>query len=331
MRPLFYLAAILCALIGISLWLVTKEGESDPVHSAALPAAMPLGEPIQPIPFRVALDAKKVVLGEKLFNEPRLSRDNSISCASCHNLLRGGVDGKARSVGINGALGSFNAPTVFNSGFNFRQFWDGRAATLEDQIDGPIQNPLEMASNWNEIVEKLRHSPDYATAFKASYSDGVQISNIKDAIATFERSLNTPNSRFDRFLLGESQILNSEEKEGYQLFKSYGCVRCHQGINIGGNLFQKFGVIADPASPRRGTSANSTSENRAAIPQVFKVPSLRNVALTAPYFHGGSTNTLEEAVEIMGQAQLGRELSTQEVNRLVRFLNSLTGEYKGSR
>lgn len=290
-------------------------------------------EPIQPIPLEVRLDARKVELGNRLFHEPRFSRDNSISCSSCHDLSKAGMDQRARSLGIGGQPADRNAPTVFNSGLNFKQFWDGRAETLEDQIDGPTHHPKEMGSTWAEIIAKLKQDPGYVSAFAKIYPDGLQGHNIKDAIATFERSLITPNSRFDRFLRGDASALTEAEKAGYQLFKDYGCVACHQGINVGGNMFQRLGVIVDYFAERGEATKsdlgryNVTGRERDRF--TFKVPSLRNVARTAPYFHDGSVPTLEVAVRLMAKYQLGRSLSKAEVDLLVAFLNTLTGEYNG--
>jgi len=288
-------------------------------------------EPITPIPLSLPLDARKVALGKRLFSDPRLSRNDSIACASCHSLSKGGADGRQHSVGIDGQRGAMNAPSVFNSAFNFRQFWDGRAATLEDQVDGPVHNPAEMASDWPSILAKLGADPDYPQAFRAAYRDGLQPANIKNAIAEFERSLLTPRSRFDRYLRGERNALSIDEVRGYQLFRQYGCIACHQGVNVGGNLYQRLGVMQPYYPP--GSAASAANRGRAALTgdpadlHVFKVPSLRNVALTAPYFHDGSVETLEQAVSIMGRFQLGIALPPGEVALLVRFLHTLTGEY----
>jgi cytochrome c peroxidase len=290
-------------------------------------------EPIMPLSDAPELEGGKVALGEKLFNDPQLSHDDSISCASCHALSKGGTDQKARSSGIGGKVGPINAPTVFNASLNFKQFWDGRANTLEAQVAGPIHNPDEMGSNWVEVVGKLEKSSSYVKEFSDIYPDSIQINNIKDAIATFERSLLTPNSRFDQYLSGVSNALTDEEKEGYRLFKTYGCVSCHQGVNIGGNLFQKFGVIGDYFTDRGfETKAdwgrfNVTGDE--ADRYVFKVPSLRNVALTPPYFHDGSAKQLEDAVTTMSRYQLGHLLMTTERDAIVKFLKTLSGEYKG--
>jgi cytochrome c peroxidase len=323
---------ILCS--GLFLWWgAFQRAQNLVAPSAKAVESVPTNEPILPIPLDVEVNEKKVALGEKLFNEPQLSRDNTVSCATCHVLSKGGTDLRPHSVGINGGRGEINAPTVFNSGFNFKQFWDGRAETLEEQIDGPTHNEKEMGTTWAEITGKLAASPDYTAAFAELYPDGIQSRNVKDAIAEFERSLSTPNSRFDRFLRGDAQALTDEEKEGYQLFKAYGCVSCHQGINIGGNMFQKFGVMDNYFADRGGITRadlgrfNVTADE--ADRYVFKVASLRNVALTPPYFHDGSAKRLEDAVSVMGRYQLGRPLSPDEVRLLVGFLKTLSGEYKG--
>jgi len=290
-------------------------------------------EPITPIPLETNLDARKVALGKALFHEPRLSHDNTISCASCHDLAKGGTDQRARSLGINGAIGTINAPTVFNSALNFKQFWDGRAGTLEDQIDGPVQNAQEMGSTWDEVVGKLRATPRYVSSFTEVYSDGISPSNIKHAIGQFERSLLTPDSRFDRFLRGDAAALSFGEKEGYRKFKAYGCVSCHQGVNVGGNMFETFGAMADYFGERGNvTKADHGRFNITGREEdrfVFKVPSLRNITLTAPYFHDGSAARLEDAVAVMGRYQLGHALSAEDIAQIVQFLKTLTGEYGG--
>ena len=301
--------------------------------AATVPAHAQSEEPIRPIPLTVKLDAKKVALGDRLFHDKRLSKDNTLACASCHGLDRGGVDGGVGSTGINGAKGPINAPTVFNSGFNFRQFWDGRANSLEEQAAGPIHNPKEMGSNWAEVLGKLSQDVALVATFKESYPDGLQPKNIQDAIATFERSLITPNSRIDKYLRGDKTALKDDELRGYQLFKNYGCVACHQGVNVGGNMFQVFGVMGDYFAKRGGiTEADlgrfSVTKNEA-DKHMFKVPSLRNVALTAPYFHDGSAKTLNDAVEVMFKFQLGRVAPQQDKELIVKFLHTLTGEFRG--
>jgi cytochrome c peroxidase len=290
-------------------------------------------EPIQPIQARTDLDPGKIALGQKLFADPRLSHDDTVSCSTCHNLKTGGTDRKARSIGIHGAAGVINAPTVFNSGLNFNQFWDGRADTLEKQIDEPVQLKTEMGSTWPEVVGKLKSSSEYVQAFRQIYRDGIQSDYVKDAIAEFERSLTTPNSRFDRYLRHDTTALTTREQQGYQLFKSLGCTSCHQGMNVGGNMYQKVGVMA-PYFKDRGhvTRADLGRFNVTGDPRdmyMFKVPSLRNVALTPPYFHDGSAATLPDAVRMMAKYQLGRQLTDQEVELIVEFLKTLTGELNG--
>ncbi|HAX80838.1 MAG TPA: cytochrome B6 [Cyanobacteria bacterium UBA11372] len=292
-----------------------------------------VNEPIQPINSKLELARTKVALGDKLFHEPQLSHTNTISCASCHNLTTGGVDRLVRSVGVNGVVSSANTPTVFNSGFNFRQDWNGQFDSLEAHVNGAIQKTETMASSWDEIIGKLKRSPFYAKAFSKIYEDGITSDNVADAIATFERSLTTPNSRFDKFLRGDVNAITAEEKEGYRRFKTYGCVSCHQGVNVGGNLFQKFGIMGDYFSDRGNiTEADFGRFNvtgKAEDRYVFKVPTLRNITLTAPYFHDGSAETLEQAIAIMAKYQLGRELSKETIDFIIKFLTTLTGEYQG--
>jgi cytochrome c peroxidase len=290
-------------------------------------------EPIRPIPLDVRLDARKVALGDRLFHDKRLSGDDTIACASCHSLERGGVDGRVSAIGIGGSVGPINVPTVLNSGFNFRQFWDGRAASLEEQAAGPVHNPKEMGSNWSQVIEKLSRDKSLVSAFGESYRDGLKPRNIQDAIAVFERSLTTPNARFDKYLRGDTTALHRDELQGYRLFKSYGCVACHQGVNVGGNMFQVFGVMGDYFAGRgEPTGADMGRYNvthNEADRHMFKVPSLRNVALTAPYFHDGSARTLDDAVDTMFRYQLGRPAPQQDKALIVKFLYTLTGELRG--
>lgn len=227
-----------------------------------------------------------------------------------------------------------NSPTVFNSGFNFVQFWDGRARTLETQIDGPVHNIKELGSSWPEILLKLKRDPAFVSAFKKTYKDDITIENVKDAIAIFERSLTTPDSRFDQFLRGDSQSITGEEKAGYKLFKSHGCIACHQGINVGGNMYAKIGVVgdylADRGNPTKADNGRFNVTGRERDRHLFKVPSLRNVALTPPYFHDGSAKTLSAAVRVMIKYQLGRTAKENDIERIVAFLKTLTGKYQGT-
>lgn len=300
---------------------------------ALAPAWAQRDEPIRPVPKEVKVDARKAALGERLFHDKRLSGDGSVACASCHALERGGSDSLALSRGVKGMQGLVNAPTVFNSVFNFRQFWDGRVGTLEAQVAEPVPNPMEMGSDWNDVVDRLSRDPDFVAAFKASYRDGLRPGNLQDALAVFVRSLTTPNARFDKYLRGDMQALSADEVRGYQLFKSYGCVSCHQGVNVGGNMFQQFGVMGDYFASRGNLTQadlgryNVTRDDT--DKHVFKVPGLRNVALTAPYFHDGSARTLGEALDVMFKYQLGRNAPQQDKDLIIKFLHTLTGEYRG--
>jgi cytochrome c peroxidase len=248
-------------------------------------------------------------------------------------LKNGGSDNRQHSIGINGAEGGINAPTVFNSGFNFVQFWDGRAATLEDQIDGPVTNPKEMGSSWTQVLGKLGQDEQYRADFRRVYREDISALNIKDAIAIFERSLTTPNSRFDKYLRGEMSAISPAELNGYNLFKSYGCISCHQGVNLGGNMYERMGLMADYFGDRGGsTEADNCRYNvthRDSDRNYFRVPSLRNVAVTAPYFHDGYAKTLPDAVKMMAKYQLGRSMPENELQNIVQFLKSLTGEFEG--
>ncbi|PKO59986.1 MAG: cytochrome B6 [Betaproteobacteria bacterium HGW-Betaproteobacteria-13] len=292
-------------------------------------------EPISPLPTAPrGADPLRAALGERLFHDPVLSVDYTISCASCHPLDRAGADGLPTSRGVGGALGTVNAPTVFNAGLNFAQFWDGRAATLEEQVAGPIHNPVEMGSNWSLVVERLNKGDDYRSLFAEVYPQGINAETIADALAAFERSLLTPGARFDQYLRGKTDALSADEIEGYARFKRLGCSSCHQGVNVGGNLFQRFGVMGDYfADKGMSTPADLGRFNvtgRQEDRYVFRVPSLRNVALTAPYFHDGSVEKLDDAVEIMARYQLGRTLSKEDRRLLVAFLHTLSGSFRGA-
>ena len=269
------------------------------------------------------VDEKKVELGKKLFFDTILSKDNTISCASCHDLQNGGDDGLKFSFGINGQEGDINAPTVYNAVFNFRQFWDGRAKNLKEQAAFPIKNPVEFGHSIPEVVHILKKNKNYINLFDDIYENGISKDNILDAIAEFEKTLITPNSPFDKYLKGDENALTKKEKDGYKLFKYKGCIICHNGVNIGGNLFNKFGIYEDSKSTQMGRY-NITKKEKDRY--VFKVPSLRNVELTAPYMHDGRFNTLKEAVEFMVEYQLGRYVEESDIDTIVAFLNSLTGE-----
>ena len=285
---------------------------------------------ITPIPERSNLELGKVNLGRRLFNDVQLSKNDRFSCASCHDLKLGGGDGRVKTVEQENQFGALNTPTILNASLNFKQFWDGRAANLEDQIDGPIHNPREMGTSWPEVVTKLQKDPQYVAAFRQLYGRDIQENVIKDAIATYEKSLTTPNSRFDRFLKGDSNAITPDEKAGHNKFKDYGCIACHQGANLGGNMYQSMGIMADYFQERGNITKadygrfNQTGDYRDRY--VFKVPSLRNIELTAPYLHDGNAATLPDAVKMMAKYQLGRPIPETDVNLIVKFLKTLTGD-----
>lgn len=288
--------------------------------------AAPRNEPIQPIEQAPVTDQAKVELGKQLFFDPRLSKSGFISCNSCHNLSMGGSDNLPTSIGHNWQEGPINSPTVLNSALNLAQFWDGRAADLKEQAGGPIANPMEMGFTHELAVEVIESIPQYVQAVKDVYKvDKVTIDEITDAIAEFEKTLVTPNARFDQWLKGDDKALTAYELEGYELFKNVGCTACHNGVNVGGNSFQKMGlyeeyVTQNPAEGVAGLSGEDADRFK------FKVPTLRNVELTYPYFHDGAYWKLEEAVDVMARLQLGRELSSDEVSKVTAFLKTLTGE-----
>jgi cytochrome c peroxidase len=312
-----------------STWFLTR---SEPPPAPGAPSAVQVEEatlePLRPVVAGAPLDPAKVALGARLFGERRLSRDGTIACATCHDLDRAGADPFPRARGIDGAVGARNTPTVYNAWLNPTQFWDGHAASLEAQITGPLTATDEMGATWPAALATLAGDPDYARAFAAAYG-AVTRPAVEDALATFERSLSATGSRFDRFLRGDAAALTAEEAEGYRAFKSYGCASCHQGANVGGNMFQRLGVLEDYVGPDGGASTDlgrykvtGRDEDR----HRFRVPSLRLAALTPPYFHDGSVATLEEAVRVMARYQLGREIGERDERLIVLFLRTLPGE-----
>ena len=290
-------------------------------------------EPITPLDPAPALDPAKVALGAQLFADPILSSKNELACTTCHNLNTGGTIHVKRTVGYDGRMHRFNAPTIFNVANNYRLGWRGNFTSLAEQNESVILDPNLMASQWKPLVGKLRDSDIYSFRFREIYGRNVRKEDVLDALVTYERSLVTPNSRFDRYLRGEKDAITPLEERGYQIFKSYGCASCHQGSNVGGNLFEKFGIFGNSRS--NGMSNNDGDLGRWTITHdeqdrgVFRVPSLRNVALTAPYFHDGRVSSLPEAVDIMSRAQLGQVASTDDIDAIVAFLKTLTGEYNG--
>jgi cytochrome c peroxidase len=303
----------ICAAAGLVLVLACSPATLAQLQATAT-SATPDSEPITPVPDPPAADPLKVALGERLFRDPRLSRSNMRACSSCHDLQTNGASRNAKDIAPDGSPLSFNTTTVFNSTLSFRFGWEGEFRTLEAQAAASLQNPRIMDSRIEEVIGKLSHDSDVVHKFEAVYGHGPDAPSVLDAIAAFERSLVTPGSQFDRWLAGDTTALSAQQLDGYRLFKSLGCVSCHQGVNVGGNLFEQHGIFHPLAR---------------AEPEILRVPSLRNVATTAPYFHDGSAASLNEAVRKMAAAQLDLALTDQEIDHIVAFLRSLTGIYHG--
>ena len=290
-------------------------------------------EPISPIPQSISLDGNKVRLGERLFNDVRLSKNNRMACTNCHQLYQGGDDGLPFSITNSGEQDLSNAPTVFNVGFNFRQTWRGQFYTLEQQVKADINNPRHGNIQLDEVVTKLSMDASYTEQFDEAFSNGLNEKNLLTALAEYERSLITPDARFDQFLRGDKTAISPLEKEGYRLFKSYGCIACHQGMNVGGNMFQKMGVMAgffdESGQHSDADLGRYKTTNNEMDKFIFKVPSLRNVAVTAPYFHDGSAEDLPRAIKVMARVQLGLDMQAADVEKIAAFLQTLTGKYQG--
>ncbi|WP_236960375.1 cytochrome-c peroxidase [Methylobacterium durans] len=255
-----------------------------------------------------------LALGESLFADPRLSGDGARSCASCHDTRTNGADGRVRSLMPTGSDPPFNTPTVFNAALSYRLGWEGQFRTLEEQAESSLESPDVMGARVDEVVVRIRKDANLTRQFRSTFGRDPNRTDLLDALATYERSLLTPDSPFDRWLHGDTAALSAEELSGYETFKSLGCVSCHQGVNVGANLKQRLGVF-HPLSTHR--------------PEVLRVPSLRNVATTSPYFHDGSAATLHEAVRRMAKSQLDRTLTDGQIDQIVAFLRTLTGRYQG--
>jgi cytochrome c peroxidase len=280
-----------------------------------MPPAL-VDEPITPVPPPPAYDPKKIALGEQLFRDVRLSHWNTHGCSTCHDPDSNGSTRHTAAI-IRSQVGrNFDVPSIFNAALSFRLSWEGRYRSLEEQAAASLVSHTTMNSSVQETVAKLNGDPAEIQQFRNAYGRGPDTASLLDAIATYERSLVTPGSRFDRWLAGDASALSARELAGYRLFKSLGCVSCHQGVNVGGNLFQRHGIFR-PLGRRE--------------PVMLRVPSLRNVAQTAPYFHDGSAPTLEDAVRKMGAAQLNFNLTDGQIANIVTFLQTLTGNYKGHR
>lgn len=292
-------------------------------------------EHITPLPIEIEYDKEKALLGKKLYFDPILSIDNTVSCASCHNLELGGVDNLQFSYGIEGKVGDINTPTVLNAIYNFRQMWDGRAKDLSHQIQFPLTNPKEMGNNFENIIKTLEKNEYYNKTFNKLYKDGITKKSIGNALEEFQKTLVTP-SPFDEYLRGNQEALTSNQKKGYELFQKKGCVSCHNGINLGGGLYARFGLI-DKSIIESLEDGNKLAEtnphfglynvtNNDFDKYYFKVPTLRNVALTGPYLHDGRVKTLKEAIKSIAKAQLGLDLTKEEIFLIEEFLKSLNGK-----
>lgn len=325
----------LCWLIALLLfvsWGCVSATASATIKPPTSDAAQ--NEPIQPVPLPLPHDANQqaiIALGERLFSDPRLSSNNSTACINCHTLNNGGADGERFSRRPSGELTPVNTPTIFNLPLNFRLFWDGRKRTLDEQIRAdPF---VDSDTHWDQALGKLKADTQYPADFAALFPDGLTIINIQNAIVAFEKSLVLVNSRFDRYLRGDLKAITEAEAKGYSLFKTYGCTACHQGANVGGNLFQKLGIMGDYFKDKgHSNHADAGRYNTTKLDDdryVFRVPSLRLVTLTAPYFHDGSAKTLEDAIKVMAKYQLGRPITDEHISLIIAFLKTLLGEYQG--
>jgi cytochrome c peroxidase len=304
-----------CSIACLILVVLTLCAAGRSIAQAPAPQPRADQEPITPIPLPPVQDPRQVALGDRLFHDPRLSGDNSRSCNSCHDTSMNGASAtNDASASPNSAPIKLNIPTVFNAALNFRLNWEGDLRTLEGQIEQSLGKPQIMGSSVEEALHKLQADPDVARQFREVFGREADGAGLVGAIAAYERTLLTPGSRFDRWLGGDANAITAEEFAGYQLFKSLGCVSCHQGVNVGGNMYQRHGIFHPLASPK---------------PEILRVPSLRNVAVTPPYFHDGSADTLSRAVQEMGYAQLDRKLTDDQTKAIVAFLNTLTGTYLG--
>jgi len=301
----------ICLVLALVARSVQAQTPAPPI-----PAAFPANqEPITPIPQAPAANPLKLALGERLFEDRRLSHDETLACASCHDVRTNGADGGRHTMGRDGSKIQFSTLTVFNAALSFRLNWEGNSRTLEEQAQSALESRQHMGTSVVEVLGKLDADPNMVRQFTDAYGHAPDRTSLLDAIATYERSLLTPDSRFDQWLGGDAEALTAEELSGYQSFTSLGCVSCHQGVNVGGNLFERHGIFHPLASP---------------TPTILRVPSLRNVAATGPYFHDDSAPTLRDAVRKMAIAQLDRSLPDQQIDAIVAFLNTLTGTYRGA-
>lgn len=320
----------------LTKWIIEKRKE---LYNTGLNDELFANEPVQALPDAVDTDPRKVALGEKMYNDMRLSLDGTLSCATCHVIEKGGADprGTRTSEGINGQFGGINAPTVLNALFNVEQFWNGRAHTLADQAAGPPANPVEMGDQtWAQICDRLSEDAELVAEFQAIYPEGITEKTVTDAIGEFEKTLITSNDRFDKYLKSETSELTADEIEGYNLFKDNTCATCHVGKTLGGQSFERLGIFEDYFASREKTHPeivfNDDDKGRAGFTgndadlYRFKVPTMRNISQTAPYFHDGSCATIEDAVNAMFRFELGKKADEDVVSKISAFLRSLSRE-----
>jgi len=328
LKQLVLLPILVLALYGIFYYV--EKSSANQYSNTEVQNFIYKSSTIEPLEVPSDLDRRKAFLGRELFSDKRLSKGNQVSCHSCHSFEIGGADGRQFSVGVDGKLGIVNAPTVFNSAKNFKQFWNGREEDLFGQIDGPIHDPREMGTTWDEIVEKLKADQMMVLLFNEIFDAEISKDRIIGALVEFETALVTEDSPFDLFLKGDHDALTESQIAGFRKFETYGCVACHQGQNIGGNMFQSMGVAFNYFAERGGYFESDVGRfvvtGQEHDRHVFKVPSLRNVQLTAPYFHDGSEPSLENAVRKMARYQLGRKLPKEDIKDITEFLKSLTGK-----
>ncbi len=324
-------------LIAATLWcagcgIVDAQQPAQAASSAGLPVGELRGAAIVPLPRGQQLDTRKVAVGERLYTDTRLSGDGLVSCQSCHALGKGGANGESRSNLPGRPPVPVNVPSVFNVAYDFRYAWNGRYERLEDQLDFAMTAAAAMAGTWARAVQAVAPDSSYMAAFADAYPEGLTERSMRDALVAYCRSLTTPDSRFDQYLRGEG-TLGEHEQRGYEAFRAYGCISCHQGQNVGGNMYQRFGVMfdyfADRGDLRPADLGRYNATHLERDRYMFRVPSLRNVEKTAPYFHDGSAKTLEEAVTTMARYQLGRELTAPQASEIAAFLRTLTGKYRG--
>lgn len=315
----------LLVLLGALLTVATGSA-SDAVPSLSQ-------EPISPLPEVVRADPRKIVLGERLFHDPRLSSNTRTSCATCHPLANGGMDGKAHVITIKNTPVTLNTPSVYNATLSSSTGWLGIANSVNDHVNAVVSDPAVFNSGWTSLIQRISQDSAYIAGFKALYDDAPTPVHINDLLNTFLTTLTTPRARFDRYLRGDTEAITADERSGYMEFKAHGCIACHQGVNIGGNLYQRFGVfenyLGNDGVMQAADQGRFLVTARERDRQVFRVPSLRNVALTAPYFHDGSAATLEDAVKVMMHFQLGQIPADAEVQLIAGFLRTLTGELPG--